>query len=94
MSANRQAAVRQGHRDAGPHGARADDAHRSHRSERRVGRHVGYLGRFAFREKHVDARLRLFRSEQFDEELAFALQSLLKRKSGRSLDRIDAAMSR
>ena len=84
------AGVGEVHGDAAAHGAGADDRRLLDVLGRRVGRHVGDLGRLALGEEEVALGLGLGRGDQLAEELALPLDALVERQAHGRLDRLDA----
>jgi len=72
------AGIEEVHRDAAPHGARADDAHLDDGAHGCVGRHVADFAGSTFGGKHMAQRARFGRLHQGQEAFAFDLLAFIE----------------
>ena len=88
---DREARVREDHRDAAAHRPGAEHGDALDGQGRRVGRDVRDLRGLSLGEEDVPERRRLGRGDGLFEELALALESRVERELDGGLDRLDAA---
>ena len=94
LEQDRDAGVGVDHRDAAPHGPRADNGRPLDGQDRGLLGDAGDLGHFPFAEEDVDQRLRLVREQAFAEQLGLFLQALGKGQGGRRRDGLDGFQRR